>query len=67
MEILVAGGARYIGSYMVNALRQADCKVVVLDDLSAGHFDAAFWAAPARALSRRLRMVLGERPVLALL
>ena len=34
MEILVAGGARYIGSYMVNALRQADCKVVVLEPLS---------------------------------
>jgi len=42
MEILVAGGAGYIGSHMVNALRQADCKVVVLDDLSAGHPDAVF-------------------------
>ncbi len=40
MEILVAGGAGYIGSHMVSALRQADCKVVVLDDLSAGHPDA---------------------------
>jgi len=40
MKILVVGGAGYIGSHMVSALRRADCQVVVLDDLSGGHRDA---------------------------
>ena len=40
MKILVAGGAGYIGSHMVQALRSADCDVLVLDDLSGGHRDA---------------------------
>jgi len=36
MKILVVGGAGYIGSHMVSALRRANCRVVVLDDLSGG-------------------------------
>lgn len=40
MKIFVVGGAGYIGSHMVHALRSADCEVVVLDDLSSGHRDA---------------------------
>jgi UDP-glucose 4-epimerase len=42
MTILVTGGAGYIGSHMVHALRDADERVIVLDNLSTG-FD---WAVP---------------------
>lgn len=38
--ILVTGGAGYIGSHMVKALRQAGFRPVVLDDLSSGHRSA---------------------------
>ena len=38
--ILVTGGAGYIGSQMVKALRQAGYHPVVLDDLSSGHRSA---------------------------
>ncbi len=41
--ILVTGGAGYIGSHAVLALRDAGRKVVVLDDLSTGFA----WALPA--------------------
>ncbi|MCC5979819.1 MAG: UDP-glucose 4-epimerase GalE [Salinarimonas sp.] len=37
MTVLVTGGAGYIGSHMVLALRDAGERVVVLDDLSTGH------------------------------
>ena len=37
MAILVTGGAGYIGSVMVELLRERGEKVVVLDDLSRGH------------------------------
>lgn len=40
MKILVAGGAGYIGSHMVQTLNGANHDVVVLDDLSSGHRDA---------------------------
>ena len=36
-RVLVTGGAGYIGSHAVRALRDAGHTVVVLDDLSAGH------------------------------
>jgi UDP-glucose 4-epimerase len=39
MSICVTGGAGYIGSHMVRALRRAGHDVVVIDDLSAGHED----------------------------
>jgi UDP-glucose-4-epimerase GalE len=38
--ILVVGGAGYIGSHMVLALRDAGFPVVVFDNLSRGHADA---------------------------
>jgi UDP-glucose-4-epimerase GalE len=38
--VLVTGGAGYIGSHAVRALRDAGHRVVVLDDLSAGHAEA---------------------------
>jgi UDP-glucose 4-epimerase len=37
MTVLVTGGAGYIGSQMVNELRDAGERVVVLDNLSTGH------------------------------
>jgi UDP-glucose 4-epimerase len=40
MDILVAGGAGYIGSVCVHALIEAGHRVTVLDDLSTGHRDA---------------------------
>jgi UDP-glucose-4-epimerase GalE len=36
-RVLVTGGAGYIGSHAVRALRESGHGVVVLDDLSAGH------------------------------
>ena len=40
MNILVVGGAGYIGSHMVMRLGQLGCQVTTLDNLSAGHRDA---------------------------
>ncbi|HYW92145.1 MAG TPA: UDP-glucose 4-epimerase GalE [Gammaproteobacteria bacterium] len=39
-RVLVAGGAGYIGSHMVKALRAAGIEPVVLDSLRSGHRDA---------------------------
>ena len=41
MSVLVTGGAGYIGSHAVKALRAAGSEVVIYDDLSAGHRAAA--------------------------
>jgi UDP-glucose-4-epimerase GalE len=40
-RVLVTGGAGYIGSHAVKALRRAGHAVVIYDNLSAGHRDAA--------------------------
>ena len=40
LEILVVGGAGYIGSHMVEMLLEQGHRVVTLDDLSNGHRDA---------------------------
>jgi UDP-glucose 4-epimerase len=40
MNVLVTGGAGYIGSHMVRALLEAEHRVIVVDDLSSGHIDA---------------------------
>ena len=40
MSVLVTGGAGYIGSHTVRALRDAGVDVVVLDSLEYGHRDA---------------------------
>lgn len=39
-DVLVVGGAGYIGSHMVKQLRHDGFAVVVLDDLSGGYLDA---------------------------
>jgi UDP-glucose 4-epimerase len=54
VNILVTGGAGYIGSHFVRALVRSGHHVVVVDDLSAGHRDAvpddvAFVQADVRA------------------
>jgi len=41
MTVAVTGGAGYIGSHAVKALRAAGADVIVYDDLSAGHRAAA--------------------------
>jgi UDP-glucose-4-epimerase GalE len=43
--VLVTGGAGYIGSHAAKALRQAGYHVVIYDNLSAGHKDAALGAS----------------------
>ncbi len=43
MNILVVGGAGYIGSHMVQMLGQRGCEVTTLDNLSSGHRDAVLW------------------------
>lgn len=40
MELLIVGGAGYIGSHMVKLLVEQGHRVTVLDNLSAGHRDA---------------------------
>ena len=40
-SVLVTGGAGYIGSHAVKALKEQGTQVVVYDDLSAGHREAA--------------------------
>ena len=40
IPVLVTGGAGYIGSHVVLALRELDYPVVILDDLSTGHQEA---------------------------
>ena len=40
IEVLVTGGAGYIGSHAVRALSLAGYSVVVIDNLSAGHLEA---------------------------
>ena len=44
MTVLVTGGAGYIGSHAAKALRRAGHQVVVYDNLSAGHREAALGA-----------------------
>ena len=39
-SVLVTGGAGYIGSHMVQALRRAGYRMVAVDDLSEGHLAA---------------------------
>lgn len=44
-SVLVTGGAGYIGSHAVKALAQAGVRVVVFDNMSAGHREATARAA----------------------
>lgn len=43
MQILVAGGAGYIGSHTAKALAHAGHQPIVVDNLSHGHRDAVRW------------------------
>jgi len=43
MNVLVVGGAGYIGSHMVKLLGQQGCHVTVYDNLSFGHADAVLY------------------------
>ena len=43
LNILVVGGAGFIGSHMVKMLGQMACRVTTLDDLSSGHRDAVLY------------------------
>ena len=42
-EILVVGGAGYIGSHMCKYLHARGLKPVVLDNLSLGHKESVKW------------------------
>jgi UDP-glucose 4-epimerase len=44
MQVLIVGGAGYIGSHMVHTLVRSGYEAVVLDDLSGGHADAVIGA-----------------------
>jgi len=39
MKVLVTGGAGFIGSHLVDSLLEKDCKVVAVDNLSAGKIE----------------------------
>ena len=72
MSVLVTGGAGYIGSHTVKALRATGADVVIYDDLSAGHRSAAKAAgAPLEegsiADSARLREVMRAHGVDAIM
>lgn len=43
MNILVVGGAGYIGSHMCKCLFEAGHRVIVLDNLATGHREAVQW------------------------
>jgi len=43
MNVLVVGGAGYIGSHMVKLLGQQGCHITVYDNLSFGHADAVLY------------------------
>ncbi|HXH05059.1 MAG TPA: UDP-glucose 4-epimerase GalE [Vicinamibacterales bacterium] len=57
--VLVTGGAGYIGSHAVKALVRAGYRVVVYDDLSAGH-RAAVEAVNARRAGAPVELVEGD-------
>jgi UDP-glucose 4-epimerase len=48
--VLVTGGAGYIGSHAVQALAAHGQQVIIYDDLSAGHAEAARRAGAGRAI-----------------
>jgi UDP-glucose 4-epimerase len=57
-EILVTGGAGYVGSHAVAALQRAGLRLVVLDNLSAGH---------AAAVPSSVKLIVGDLEDRALL
>src|SRR4051812_49931927 len=59
--VLVTGGAGYIGSHAVQTLVQNGHDVVVYDNLSAGHAEAARRAGGGRAVLVEGDILDGER------
>jgi UDP-arabinose 4-epimerase len=49
MNVLVTGGAGYIGSHTAKALAHDHCRPVVIDDLSTGHAHNVKWGPLVRA------------------
>jgi UDP-glucose-4-epimerase GalE len=66
-SVLVTGGAGYIGSHAVKALRRGGARVIVYDDFSAGHREAAIHAhATVEGTihdGARVRQVISEQRV----
>ena len=58
--VLVTGGAGYVGSFAVRALRASGEDVVVLDDLSEGHAWAVPEGVPLHRVSLRDRAAVRE-------
>ena len=52
MSVLVTGGAGYIGSHTVKALRASGADVVINDKLCAGHRSRRGTSATAGAFAR---------------
>jgi UDP-glucose 4-epimerase len=53
-QALVTGGAGFIGSHLTEALLEAGCRVVVLDDLSSGRRENL------KAMENRIRFLEGD-------
>jgi len=60
MNVLVTGGAGYIGSHAVRLLRRAGHRVVVVDNLSQGHREAVPADVPLYDLDLRRTAALEE-------
>src|SRR5512140_3841683 len=68
--VLVTGGAGYIGSHAAKALAAAGRRVVIYDNLTEGHREAALGADLVVGDTRevaRLRSVIAERGVSAVM
>lgn len=48
-DILICGGAGYIGSHMAQHLAEQGHRVTVFDNLSTGHREAVAWGSWLRA------------------
>ena len=57
MKVLVSGGAGYIGSHAAKLLRQSGHETVILDDLRAGHAQAALGAPLVRVATHEQERV----------
>ena len=59
MKIFVTGGAGYVGSHSAKALRLAGYRVVIFDNLSAGHREATLAALVCSACLIEWRLAPG--------